>query len=88
MIKIVAVGQYLTIELGYPNPDQPEQSVCGGIISSSLKDDNYKYDHPFNLMMDAIESLVLAHACAGIDVCSEAYIEGLETAIDACVNNT
>lgn len=31
--------------------------------------------------LDAIESLVLAHACAGIDVESPAYIEGIETAV-------
>jgi hypothetical protein len=36
--------------------------------------------------MDAIESLVLAHACAGIDVKSLSYVEGIETAVDACVD--
>jgi hypothetical protein len=36
---------------------------------------------------DAIESIVLAHACAGIDVESPAYIEGIETSIDAIANH-
>jgi len=37
--------------------------------------------------IDAIESLILAHAIAGIDVQSPAYIEGIETAIDAIDNH-
>jgi hypothetical protein len=36
--------------------------------------------------MHAIESLVLAHAAAGVDIQSPDYIEGLETALDACAN--
>ncbi|MBI2060699.1 MAG: hypothetical protein HYT87_13090 [Nitrospirae bacterium] len=36
--------------------------------------------------MHAIESLVLAHACAGVDVMDAAYIEGIETAVEACSN--
>lgn len=41
----------------------------------------------WNAAVDAIESLVLAHACAGVDIQSKAYIEGLKTAIEACSNN-
>ena len=41
----------------------------------------------FNAAIDAVESLILAHACAGIDIESPAYIEGIETAIDACAEN-
>jgi hypothetical protein len=29
-----------------------------------------------------VESLVLAHACAGVDVGAAAYLEGLETVLD------
>ncbi len=36
---------------------------------------------------DAIESMVLAHAVAGIDVKSLAYIEGVETALNTLTNN-
>ena len=46
----------------------------GGTITSDL--DN----------MDAIESLILAHACAGVDIADLAYVEGIETAVDACYN--
>lgn len=41
----------------------------------------------FNAAMDAVESMVLAHACAGIDVTDHRYVEGLRTCIDACANN-
>ncbi len=36
---------------------------------------------------DVIESLVLAHFCAGINVSSKAYIEGILTTIEADINN-
>jgi hypothetical protein len=36
----------------------------------------------FNASIDAIESLVLAHACEGIDVASESYQNGLQAALD------
>lgn len=85
----------IVIELGLPDPDNPSHSVYGVIVEGTLKDDfsidNYKCgnttaDAVFNGMMDALESILLAHACVGIDVTSPAYIEGLETAINACTN--
>jgi hypothetical protein len=36
---------------------------------------------------DAVESLVLAHACAGLDVRDARYQAGLETALEAIDNN-
>lgn len=41
----------------------------------------------YSSAMDGIESLILAHAAAGIDVESPAYIEGIETAVEAAGNN-
>ncbi len=38
---------------------------------------------PYYAAVDGIESMVLAHACAGIDVTTTAYIEGIETAVEA-----
>jgi len=59
-----------------------------GSINSSLHDDFSRnvdaYDHAIN----GLESLILAHACAGIDVASPAYLEGIETAVEAIANNT
>jgi len=36
--------------------------------------------------LNAVESLILAHYCAGVDVASPAYIEGIETTIQAIDN--
>ena len=47
----------------------------GRIIESKLGD-------------DAIESLILAHACAGVDVTAPAYVGGVKTAIEAVGNHS
>jgi len=65
----------------------------GGCIESGLKvpevgdGEDAESNHDYNVATDAIESLILAHACAGIDVSSLDYLEGLETALEACANN-
>jgi hypothetical protein len=40
----------------------------------------------YNRVIDGIESLVLACACAGIDVSLPAFVEAIETAADAAAN--
>jgi len=37
--------------------------------------------------MDALESLILGHACAGVNIEAAAYLEGIESAVEACANN-
>ena len=66
--------------------------IGGGTVSSNLasdvkNDSEEEEDKNWFNMVNAIESVVLAHACSGIDITSEAYIEGLKTAIDVCANN-
>jgi hypothetical protein len=56
----------------------------GGAISSDLHEDHELY----NAGVDGVEALILAHACAGIDITTPAYLEGIETAVDAIANNT
>lgn len=44
--------------------------------------------YEFNMAIShCIESIILAHASAGINVGSKAYIEGIDTTIDAIFNN-
>lgn len=57
-----------------------------GNVTSSLHTSE-KHDEEFNAAVDAVESMVLAHACAGIDVTDPRYVEGVRTCIDACANN-
>jgi hypothetical protein len=40
-----------------------------------------------NAGLDALEGLILAHAIAGIDITTPAYLEGVQTALDALGNN-
>jgi hypothetical protein len=37
--------------------------------------------------VDGIFSMILAHAIAGVDIESPAYLEGIETAVEAVGNN-
>jgi len=66
----------------------------GGAVTSDLQEketednaDEHESIRLFNAAMDGIESTILAHACAGIDIESPAYVEGIETAVLACGNN-
>ena len=65
-----------------------------GTIESELKKhiigedaDPSPCDFEINGAIDAIESLILAHACAGIDVSSPAYVEGLRSSLEAITNH-
>jgi len=85
----------IKIEL-YPDPDFEEYR--GGLITSNLKyddpaeiDEVFEDGHEFEIYeasIDALESLILAHACAGVNIESEGYIKGIETAVEAISNNT
>jgi hypothetical protein len=61
-----------------------------GAVRSSFKDGLSEDDltPDFDNMIDAIEALVLGHACAGVDVESPAYAEGLQTAFQALANHS
>lgn len=60
----------------------------GGAIASDMKEnEETPEDEMFNAAIDGIESMILAHAIAGVDVESPAYLEGIETAVQACADN-
>jgi len=64
------------------------ENGSGSITSTDLKTQyNDKEDELYNAAMDGIESMILAHACAGIDINTPEYIEGIETAVELCSNN-
>lgn len=74
----LAIGG-ITVHLGPPAPDSTRR--LGGAISSDL----HHPDDPAELKaaLDAIESLILAHAVAGADITSSAYFEALQVTLDA-----
>jgi len=41
----------------------------------------------WNRTIDGIESMILAHAIAGVDIESPAYLEGIETTVEAVSNH-
>ena len=60
---------------------------CGGTIASDLKGPGQTAaQRQYNAAVNGLEALILAHACAGLDVVSPAYLEGIETAVEAIVN--
>jgi len=67
----------------------------GGTIAGSLAQRMYGNEEVWNgpsdkelldEALEAMERLILAHACAGIDVSSPAYLEGVETVLEALGN--
>ncbi len=76
---------------GHEGPDK--------YIGGKLTSDGLHEPHPchygdeeasylaFEAAVDAMESLILAHAVAGVDISTPAYVEGIETAIDALLNH-
>lgn len=52
--------------------------------NAGMGDGEYESAAAYNNSIDGITSLILAHACAGIDIETPAYIEGIETAVEAC----
>jgi hypothetical protein len=56
----------------------------GGSITSKLKEGHPQYD----AAIDGIESMILAHAIAGIDVNSPLYLGGIETAVQGAANQS
>ena len=58
----------------------------GGTITSDLHDlegDDESAPY-YNAAMDGIEAMVLAQAVAGVDILDPTYLEGIETAVQAC----
>ena len=59
----------------------------GGAIASDLRAAGGARNQQYNAAIDGLESLVIAHACSGVDVESPAYIEGIEAAVEAIANH-
>lgn len=59
------------------------------VISDSVLERGFKKNNGtrINAALDAIESVVLAHHCSGVNVTDGKYIEGINSALDAITNN-
>jgi hypothetical protein len=74
-------------------PSCNDVDCCFECDGSQGADADNKEDEPavstrlqYNGFLDAVESIALAHACAGIDVQDARYVQGLETALQAAEN--
>ena len=80
-IKLPCYG--ITVTLARENA--VEEPGAGSIVSD-LREGDTAANRQYNAAVDGLEALILAHACAGVDVESPAYLEGIETAVDAIAN--
>jgi hypothetical protein len=84
VIELPIGGIVITIDY-----DEENRPISGNITDTELTTEHRdEEDELYNAGMDAILAMVLAHAMAEIDVTSPAYIEGLETAVNAVENNS
>ena len=82
-IQLPCYGITLTLARGN-NVEEPGS----GSIVSELHAPETTANRQYNGAIDGLEALILAHACVGVDVESPAYVEGIETAVDAIANRT
>lgn len=64
-----------------------DHSLAGRITSSLHKGDSGSDDSDYQAAIDGIESLILAHACAGVNIRDPAYLAGIQTAVEAASNH-
>ena len=81
MNKIIKLPVYgITLSL-VPN------AHAGDGVGGTITSDFHENPAEVNPALDAVESMILAHAVAGVDIESPAYLEGIETALDAIYNH-
>ena len=83
----------MTIELDFGDIVVEIDSTGVGTITSSLHEDQAGADEEEGFQryeggVDALESLILAHALAGVDIQAVGYVEGIKTALEALENNS
>ena len=71
----------ITVRIGRKNT---AKTPGAGTIASKLKGpEKTAAEWLCNAAINGLEALILAHACAGVNIESPAYVEGIETAVEA-----
>ncbi|MDO8302263.1 MAG: hypothetical protein Q7T18_03385 [Sedimentisphaerales bacterium] len=73
----------IVITLTENDLDKPKL-YAAGTITSNIKDNNKP--SRFSAAVDTLESVILGHAVAGLNVEASEYLEGLISALDKIVN--
>jgi hypothetical protein len=67
--------------------EEEGSSICSTFaIGPEDADFGAEYRDYWNTSIDALESLILAHACEGVDVQAPAYVQGIEAALESLEN--
>jgi len=61
--------------------------AAASTMDIKLDKEDLESNRNYNFACEALESIVLGHAVAGVNIETAAYLEGLEAAIDAVANN-
>lgn len=87
-MKTVRLPCYgIVVRLGSRDRTTIKVRYMGGSLTSNLKEHGDGPDvELFNNAIEMLHSLVLAHACAGIDVKSPEYVDGVKTAVESLLN--
>jgi len=82
-IKVIELGiEGIVVHLGTDKNDR-----TGGQIRSEMHVGGAQEDAEYNAAIDGIEAMILAHACAGVDITTDGYKEGIKVAVEGCANN-
>ena len=86
-----------SIESGLPRETCPScdeadcANMCDGAQGADDENTESEYEaidrQRYNAALNALESIVLAHACAGIDIENFAYVSGLEASLNRFQSN-
>lgn len=60
--------------------------IEGNLLTSNLKDPRPETPTAYDVAIDGLEALILAHAVAGVAVSSDIYKGGVLTALDKIIN--
>ena len=82
-IRLPCYGIIIQLDREHTN----HNAGCGTIISDLKGPSTTAAERLYNAAVDGLEALILAHACAGVDVESPAYLEGIETAVEAVASH-
>lgn len=78
----IGLGWEIEIELGSPG-----MGVISSNLSDTLRDEQGDLSEEFSGAIHAIESMVLAMYCAGVDGWHDRIVYSIDTTVEAILNN-
>lgn len=87
-IKVIELGiEGIVLHLGTDKNGRTGGQIRSELHSTNIDPTVTDDDVEYNAAIDGIEAMILAHACAGVNVQTVGYIEGIKTAVEGCANN-